>query len=102
MNFSSATSRRRFLAQSAAATGALCVPAAIAQTNSVEQGDAGFLRVLIHEADGKPLEHDRAKRLHARDLANDPLPQKLHAAEGRVRIELAKEPFQVSCQINVP
>ena len=102
MNFSSETSRRRFLAQSAVATGALCVPAAMAQTNSVEQSEPACVRVLLHEADSKPLEHHRAKTLHARDLANDPLPQKVHSAEGRARIELTDEPVQLSCQISVP
>jgi endo-1,4-beta-xylanase len=102
MNFSSVSTRRRFLAQTAAATGALYVPTALGQTNVSEQSDTAFVRVLLHEADGQPLDRERAKRLHARDLANDPLPQKVHMAEGRARIELAPEPLQLSCQINVP
>src|SRR6185369_3841 len=48
------------------------------------------LRVLLHEKDGKPLFRGRASNLHARDLANDPLPQAIHSAEGRARVELAK------------
>lgn len=99
MKFSSVTSRRRFLAQTAAATAASYVPAALAQSAAAHPSE---IRVLLHEADGKPLGPDRAKRLHARDLANDPLPQKIHSAEGRARIELPNEPIQLSCQINVP
>jgi len=98
--FSSINSRRRFLAQTAAATAASCVPVALAQTTG--QKEPPCVRVLLHEADGKPLDLERVKRLHARDLANDPLPQKVHSAEGRARIELPNEPIQLSCQISVP
>lgn len=99
MKFWNVTSRRRFLAHAAVATAASCVPAGLAQTAESKRGE---IRVLLHEADGKPLEHERAKTLHARDLANDPLPQKIHSAEGRARIELGNEPIQLSCQIRVP
>ena len=61
-----------------------------------------YLRVLLHEADGKPLEKARASTLHARDLTNDPLPQALASAEGRVRVTLAKVPMQISCRLKVP
>ncbi len=100
MKVPSVTSRRQFLAQTAAAAAASCVPTALGQ--SVTTGEPTTVRVLLHEADGKPLAPERAKRLHARDLVNDPLPQKIHSAEGRARIDLAKEPIQLSCQISVP
>ncbi|MDB6123617.1 MAG: 1,4-beta-xylanase [Pedosphaera sp.] len=64
--------------------------------------DTPYIRVLFHEADGKPLESERTKTLHARDLANDPLPQPISTAEGRARIGLASEPIQLSMRLNVP
>ena len=60
------------------------------------------LRVLLFEADGTPLEKERAQTLHARDLSNDPLPQALVVAPGRARIELAREPLQLSARLRVP
>jgi endo-1,4-beta-xylanase len=64
--------------------------------------DTPQLRVIAHEADGKPLSTERIKTLHARDLANDPLPQPLAAATGRARIALCAEPVQLSMRLNVP
>ncbi len=64
--------------------------------------NAPQIRVLLHEADGKPLEHERQTTLHARDLENDPLPQAISAAEGRARIGLASEPIQLSARLRVP
>ena len=68
----------------------------------VAEKNAPQIRVLLHEADGKPLERDRRSTLHARDLANDPLPQAIASAEGRARITLASEPIQISCRLKVP
>lgn len=65
-------------------------------------GKEPYIRVVLHEADGKPLERVRASSLHARDLQNDPLPQAIASAEGRVRVTLAKEPIQISCKLKVP
>lgn len=65
-------------------------------------GDQPQIRVLLHEADGQPLEKERAETLHARDLANDPLPQAMASASGRARIAFAKEPLQLSARLNVP
>lgn len=69
-------------------------------TASVKSGPE--LRVMLHEKDGKPLVHERATNLHARDLANDPLPLAIHSATGRARVELATEPIQLSCRLKVP
>ncbi|MEO6034903.1 MAG: endo-1,4-beta-xylanase [Verrucomicrobiota bacterium] len=60
------------------------------------------LRVLLHEANGQRLEHDRLVTLHARDLSNDPLPQGIAMAEGRARVGLAREPIQLSARLRVP
>jgi endo-1,4-beta-xylanase len=64
--------------------------------------DAPCLRALMHEADGKPIDRERLLTLHARDLANDPLPQPISTAEGRARIALASEPMQLSARLKVP
>ncbi len=64
--------------------------------------NAAYVRVLLKEADGTPLSKERAATLHARDLANDPLPQGIISAEGRARISLPKEPVQFSVRLNVP
>ena len=64
--------------------------------------DAPQMRVLFHEADGKPLDSERAHTLIARDLANDPLPQPSVIADGRARIGLAGEPIQLALRLKVP
>jgi GH35 family endo-1,4-beta-xylanase len=71
-------------------------PAARPQTGQPQ------IRVLLHEADGQPLAAERAETLHARDLANDPLPQAIARAPGRARITLPNEPVQLSARLNVP
>lgn len=118
MNSSSDFSRRKFLQQSG------LVAAACAATPLVSWGDTPTtaapgtegedaaaendlknlptLRVLLHAPDGKPLPTARVRTLHARDLAGDPLPVPISAAEGRARIGLAKEPIQLSCLLDVP
>ncbi|MEO6434478.1 MAG: endo-1,4-beta-xylanase [Tepidisphaeraceae bacterium] len=61
------------------------------------------LRVLLAEVDGAALDDERAKLLHARDLANDPLPQSIVMAPGRTRVELNRdEPIQLVCRLKVP
>lgn len=114
MKKDSELSRRKFLHQSAAAAIALAPLPALAQNTDQVLGaedskaptsstkGAPEIRVLLHEADGTPMARDRASTLHARDMANDPLPQPIHSAEGRARIELPKEPVQLSCRLKVP
>lgn len=107
--------RRKFLRYSTLATASSLLGQlpSIAQTSEqllgAEDSKAAKLdentpqiRVLLHEADGKPLEHERQVTLHARDLENDPLPQALATAEGRARIGLAKEPIQLSARLRIP
>lgn len=61
------------------------------------------VRVHVTEADGSPLAAERMRTLHARDLANDPLPHAIATAPGRARIELNRaEPVQLSCRLDVP
>jgi endo-1,4-beta-xylanase len=98
---SSSLTRRRFLAQTAAATVLSCVPPVLGKDTDVEQNGESYIRVLLHGPDGNPLD-PKARHLHARDLPNDTLPQAVHSAEGRARIALAKEPIQLSCSLAVP
>ncbi|HEV2293456.1 MAG TPA: endo-1,4-beta-xylanase [Tepidisphaeraceae bacterium] len=65
-------------------------------------GDRGYLRVMLTEVDGSSLAPDRARLLHARDLNNDPLPQAIIRADGRVRVAIANEPIQVVCRLKIP
>lgn len=65
-------------------------------------GERGYIRVMLTEADGSSLVNDRARLLHARDLNNDPLPQAIIRADGRVRVALAGEPIQVVCRLKIP
>jgi endo-1,4-beta-xylanase len=99
--------RRKFLTVSAGA-GALILPHALkaanrnAKTTAKGSRDEPQLRVVMSEADGSALSQERSKTLCARDLANDPLPQKIAHAEGRARIDLANEPIQLSLRLKVP
>src|SRR3954464_6402374 len=93
--------RREFLKSSTRHSSALVasslLPAALpALSFAASNNDAAEIRVLMREADGSPLEKDRAMTLCARDVTNDPLPQKITQASGRARIELPQEPIQVS------
>ena len=73
------------------------------EANSPTVGGArGFVRVMLNEADGSSLAEERARLLHARDLKNDPLPQAIKRAEGRVRVALADEPIQMVCRLRIP
>ena len=65
-------------------------------------GDRGFVRVMLTEADGSSLANDRARLLHVRDLQNDPLPQAIIRADGRVRVAIANEPIQIVCRLKIP
>jgi endo-1,4-beta-xylanase len=65
-------------------------------------GEMPQIRVLMHEADGSPLESARVRTLIARDLANDPLPQPISTARGRARVTLASEPIQLGLRLKVP
>src|SRR5689334_9609322 len=98
--------RRDFLSISAGA-GALLLPSALRGEDSGRPArktgnDEPQIRVLMAEADGSPLDKERAQTLCARDLANDPLPQRITRAEGRARIVLANEPIQISLRLKVP
>ncbi len=109
-------SRRKFLEQSSAVvavaglsqlsglaqTGEEVLGAESAKSPTLSDKSEAQLRVLLHEADGTPLDKDRRSTLIARDLANDTLPQAIASAEGRARITLAKEPIQVACRLKVP
>jgi len=93
--------RRKFLAASASA---LLLPQALRGENGLARTsrDEPQLRVLMSEADGSPLDKDRAGTLCARDLSNDPLPQQIARAAGRARITLPNEPIQLSLRLKVP
>src|SRR5688500_13685683 len=65
-------------------------------------GERGFVRIMLTEADGSSLADERARLLHVRDLKNDPLPQAIKRATGRVRVALAEEPIQVVCRLKIP
>ncbi|MDQ6631151.1 MAG: hypothetical protein M3Y82_05265, partial [Verrucomicrobiota bacterium] len=107
-------SRREFIGNSILTAAALALGElpATAQTNVLGADDskplasldknARHLRVVMREADGSAISSERLALLHARDLANDPLPQAISSAEGRARIGLAKEPFQLSARLKVP
>src|SRR5687768_11120681 len=60
------------------------------------------VRMILTEADGSPIETEKMRTLHARDLANDPLPQAIATAQGRARLELANEPIQIVMRLKVP
>src|SRR5687768_12667722 len=60
------------------------------------------VRMILTEADGSPIETEKMRTLHARDLANDPLPQAIATAQGRARLELAGEPMQIVMRLKVP
>jgi endo-1,4-beta-xylanase len=61
-----------------------------------------FVRALLHEADGSPMDASRAKLLYARDLANDPYPVAVILAEGRARVGIPDEPIQLCGRLKVP
>ncbi len=114
MPFHSPFSRRSFLHRSGLAAAAFAAPLSSwadpapgtegedATAPSKDLDKLPHLRVLIHKPDGTPVDVARVKTLHARDLANDPLPVAMATAEGRARIALAKEPMQLSCLLDVP
>jgi endo-1,4-beta-xylanase len=104
-------SRRDFLYYGAAATAAgLSAPfPAGAQEQTQEQAPAPAaqaekpaLQVLLHDANGAPLKLGEVKRIVARDLAGDPLPQGITNGEGKSRVVLAAEPLQLSSRLAVP
>jgi hypothetical protein len=69
----------------------------------ITQSERGALSLLLTEADGSPLDHERLRTLHARDLHNDPVPQPIVTSSGRARIELnPDEPIQISLRLKVP
>lgn len=60
------------------------------------------VRMILTEADGSPIETEKMRTLHARDLRNDPLPQAIATAQGRARLELADEPMQIVMRLRIP
>src|SRR6476620_827437 len=64
-----------------------------AAARRLETKDQKFVRFYLREPDDAPLAPERMKRLYARDMANDPLPQTVRDAEGRSRVALANEPI---------
>lgn len=99
--------RRDFLRSSASLGGVLAARSLSAAPQqrlpaTSAGGNAPQLRVLLKEADGSPLDDKRTATLIARDLANDPLPQKIARAAGRARIDLPREPIQVAARLKVP
>src|SRR5688572_18532996 len=61
------------------------------------------LRVITLEADGSPLDDQKMRTFHARDLHNDTIPQAIVLAKGRARVELNDdEPIQLCCRLKVP
>ncbi len=113
---SSKSNRRSFLYQAGTAAALAAVPLSLrAQDTSHQLGaeeaaapivssgtDAPQIRVLMHDADGSPLDSERARTLIARDLAGDPLPQPVANAAGRARVTLAAEPIQLGLRLKVP
>ncbi len=100
-------SRRDFLYYGAAATAAgLAGPfpaGAQTETNALAQAtERRVLRVLLKDAEGKPLPDSQIKTIIARDMAGDPLPQTIRNLEGESHIVLADEPIQLGCQLAVP
>src|SRR5688500_12106554 len=65
-------------------------------------GGKPAVRMILVEADGSPIETEKMRTLHARDLHNDPLPQAIATAQGRARLELANEPIQIVMRLKVP
>ncbi len=99
--------RREFLTRSAFTGGLFLSPLTISGQSNTKSLEAtattpAQIRVLMTEANGKPLVKERASTLCIRDLAGDPLPQQIIRAEGRARVELPKEPVQLSLRLNVP
>ncbi len=109
--------RRDFLRWSGAATAATALGqfSTLAQETPAQPGvkdamppamildkDAPSVRILAHQANGDLLDIVRVRTLHARDLANDPVPLPISIAEGRARIGLGEEPMQLSMRLQVP
>ncbi len=107
--------RRQFIQRATLATAALAAGSVRAQDTENQLGaeeaksptltaleESNQIRFTLHEANGKPLDSERAATLIARDLPNDPLPQAISSAEGRARIALAREPIQVAVRLDVP
>jgi len=88
--------RREFLYYGASAT------AGLAATVDAEVLERPVLRVMLRAPDGAPLPEEQVKRIIARDLAGDPLPQLIKNQAGESQIELADEPLQLSCRLAVP
>ena len=113
---SSQFKRRTFLKWAGVTAAAGTVPLALPGQDTAQQlggedatpptgqaaKDAPQLRVLMHQADGSPLDKERMHTLTARDLPGDPLPQPIATAEGRARVTLAAEPIQLGLRLKVP
>ncbi|HTL30557.1 MAG TPA: endo-1,4-beta-xylanase [Tepidisphaeraceae bacterium] len=60
------------------------------------------LRVMLKEADDSPLDPERLKLIHARDLPNDPIPVPIDELKGEALVGLAREPIQLCVRLKVP
>lgn len=90
-----AISRREFLRYGAAAT-------AVGLAGPVSAEPGRMLRVLLRDPNHQPLADFRVKSMIARDLSNDPLPQRIEHGKGDCTVELASEPVQLACRLAVP
>lgn len=104
--------RRTLLKSAAAITAAAAFPKELcAQVESLghEFVDAPttraagrVLRVRLTEADGSPLDAERAKTITVRDLHGDPLPVGIELSPGLAAISLPGEPIQITVRLNIP
>src|SRR4051812_40611249 len=60
------------------------------------------LRVRIAEADGTPLEAERAKTITVRDMRGDPIPVGIGLTPGVAAIMLPGEPVQITLRLKIP
>jgi GH35 family endo-1,4-beta-xylanase len=90
-------SRRDVLA---VGVGAAVSMAVVDQSRGEETGRE--MRVKILEADGSPLEHERLRHFHARDMEGDPLPVDIYRTPGEARFTLPNEPVQLVVRLKIP
>src|SRR6476660_7571455 len=60
------------------------------------------LRVRMQEADGSPLEAERAKTITVRDMRGDPIPVGIGMSPGVAAIMLPGEPVQITLRLKMP
>lgn len=94
-------SRRNFLYYGAAATAVGLTGFNSARAQSAIPGGR-VLRVLLTDADGKPMPEKKVKTIMARDMAGDPLPVDIQNKDGQSLVTMPSEPIQLTCLLNVP